>query len=64
MERHLAPRLRHLHGDPQEARATADRHTAFREVADRASFDGPEVVGGVLEGECDALYEKLDRQEG
>ena len=36
----------------------------FREVADRASFDGPEVVGGVLEGECDALYEKLDRQEG
>ena len=36
----------------------------FREVADRASFDGPEAVGGVLEGECDALYEKLDRQEG
>ena len=36
----------------------------FREVADRASFDGPEVVGGVLEGDCDALYEKLDRQEG
>ena len=35
---------------------------SFREVADRASFDGPEVVGGVLEGECDALYEKLDRQ--
>ena len=37
---------------------------SFREVADHASFDGPEVVGGVLEGECDALYEKLDRQEG
>jgi tRNA(Arg) A34 adenosine deaminase TadA len=36
----------------------------FREVADRASFDGPEVVGGVLEGECNALYGKLDRQEG
>ena len=37
---------------------------SFREVADRASLDGPEVVGGVLEDECDALYEKLDRQEG
>ena len=35
----------------------------FREVADRASFDGPEVIGGVLEGECDALYERLHRQE-
>jgi tRNA(adenine34) deaminase len=34
----------------------------FREVADRASFDGPEVIGGVLERERDALYEKLDRQ--
>lgn len=35
----------------------------FREVADRASFEGPEVVEGVLESECDALYERLDRQE-
>ena len=35
----------------------------FREVADRASFDGPQVIGGVLERECDALYERLDRQE-
>jgi tRNA(adenine34) deaminase len=34
----------------------------FREVADRASFDGPEVIGGVLERDRDALYEKLDRQ--
>jgi len=31
--------------------------------AGRASIGGFKVIRDVLEGECDALYERLDRQE-
>ena len=32
------------------------------EVSSRASFDGFKVEGGILEGECDALYEEMARR--
>jgi tRNA(Arg) A34 adenosine deaminase TadA len=37
-----------------------------REVADRAysSFERLEITGGVLEGECDALFQDLARRPG
>jgi tRNA(Arg) A34 adenosine deaminase TadA len=34
------------------------------EVSSRASFGGFEAVGGVLEGECDALFEGLAKEAG
>ena len=34
------------------------------EVSRRASFDGLEVTYGVLEAECDALFEKMARRAG
>ena len=34
------------------------------EVSRRASFDGFEVTYGVLEAECDALFEKMTRRAG
>ena len=34
------------------------------EVASRSSFGGFEAVGGVLEGECDALFEAAVRRMG
>ena len=32
------------------------------EVADRASFEGFAVTGGILEQDCDALFERLASQ--
>jgi len=34
------------------------------EVSDRASFNGFEVIRGVLEDECDALFEAMARRVG
>ena len=34
------------------------------EVSRRSSFGGFEVIGGVLEGECDGLFEEMSRRVG